>query len=399
MTILFLSPYIYDSKHKEFSRNKTGFGLFVPEMATSIGAHEKVFLLAYVPTRGFILSKNFGECIVLRHSFFSAFLCFSWVGIKNGFRELWNTKITLRDRIHRLYYWLNYGYIKKTIKRIKPDIVHIQNINKPFIHVCNEIKTPYLITLHGIDGLREDFNSYLAKEEIDFIKKAYIDNVPLAVISTGIKKRIQNEYLNGKNAENIFVVPNGTNLSRTSELLYTEKKKVVVAIGSLCYRKNQIQIIEAIKQLGSKFDEYQLHLCGADMMNGELQNKVKDYHLDDRVFFHGFISPKQIDRLLDNSILNILASKDEGFGLSVIEAFSHGVPTVTFSDLDAVEDLYSEEAMLLCNNRSTSELAKTIHKALNKEWDANLIRNHANRFSLEIMATKYLAIYKTILER
>ena len=111
------------------------------------------------------------------------------------------------------------------------------------------------------------------------------------------------------------------------------------------------------------------------------------------------IEPSEIDALLNTAKLNILASKDEGFGISMIEAFAHGVPSVTFSDLDAIEDIYNPQAMLLCSTRKTEDLAETICSAMNKEWSQEEIVNHAMTFSLQNMALKYMSAYEKVLSQ
>ena len=81
---------------------------------------------------------------------------------------------------------------------------------------------------------------------------------------------------------------------------------------------------------------------GNDRLNGRLQKRVKELSLDNNIVFCGFIDKENIPSYINQSDINVVASLDEGFGLSMIECFVHGVPTVTFSDLDAIEDIYNE---------------------------------------------------------
>ena len=95
--------------------------------------------------------------------------------------------------------------------------------------------------------------------------------------------------------------------------------------------------------------------------------------------------------------MNVVASKDEGFGLSIVEAAAHGVPTVTFSDLDAIPDLYDEKSMITITPRDDIALAKGIDVALSKIWDKEWIKKNVDRFSLDNMAMKYKAEYEKVL--
>ncbi len=46
-----------------------------------------------------------------------------------------------------------------------------------------------------------------------------------------------------------------------------------------------------------------------------------------------------------------------------------GVPTVTFSDLDAITDLYEANAMILVEKRNTESLAEGMKTAFRKKLE------------------------------
>ena len=89
-----------------------------------------------------------------------------------------------------------------------------------------------------------------------------------------------------------------------------------------------------------------------------------------------------------------MASRDEGFGLSLIEGFSFGIPCVTFSDLDAVQDIMNEDAVLLCASRDDKDFSDVISAAIKKKWDKEKITEYAKQFSLETMAERYCKFYE-----
>lgn len=95
--------------------------------------------------------------------------------------------------------------------------------------------------------------------------------------------------------------------------------------------------------------------------------------------------------------LNIFTSLEDGFGLSMIEAMVYGLPTLTFSDLYAIKDIYSKEAMLVLKKRASKELSDGIKKALERQWDKEKIKKYSYNFSLDKMAKKYVTIYNKIL--
>ena len=81
----------------------------------------------------------------------------------------------------------------------------------------------------------------------------------------------------------------------------------------------------------------------------------------------------------------------------MIEAFTHGIPTVAFSDLDAIPDLYHEKAMILVDERTDEALANGIETTLATEWENNMIKKYAQNFSFEKMAKEYINVYEKII--
>ena len=397
MKVLIATTYIYKKDWPEFTRNRTGFGIMVNDIFESVSEEADTYLLSQVITEGH------GK--VLRHTWRDVLCSARLKDWGKGFRYFFGYQQGMKKRIKYFYYALNSGSIRKAIRTIKPDVVHIQGIGaqiKPFIEICEEENVPYIVTLHGLIGFD---NTVLAsvwdkQMEKDFLIEADEKGIPVTVISTGMKRRIEKNYL-GHEAKNITVVCNGTKIQYDEKLIDLDAtplrkefgltdEKIIVAIGSLCERKNQIQIVRALKKVKTPCH---LFLCGADTMAGEVQRSVDDQGMSDKVHLLGFLTHKKVDQILEQANLNVIASKDEGFGLSIIEGYSHGVPTVTFSDLDAVPDLFDNQAMVKVEGRSDDELATGIEEGLNKQWDRSWIREYAKSFSIAKMAEQYIKVY------
>ena len=135
-------------------------------------------------------------------------------------------------------------------------------------------------------------------------------------------------------------------------------------------------------------------------MDGEypIAAEIDRLGLNEQVRLLGFVPHAQVLSLYQQADLTILASRVEGFGLSLAESFVQGTPCVTFADLDAAEDLYDPCAMLLCHERSDEALSAAIAQALETAWDQDAIRRHARNFSLDAMADRYLTWYQSIVK-
>lgn len=406
MKILIATTYIYDPAMPEFTKNKTGFGMMVRDIFSAVSETNEVYLISNVLTQGhgkYIMKHTLAD--VIKYSRPK-----DWIlGIKWFFQY----KQGIRSRIQYLYYGLNRGYVRKILRELNPDLVHIHGLSqasKMCMEACDEMKIPYVVTLHGLIGLDETVHAPAWEKEYEkeFLCIAEERNIPVTVISTGMKKRIEKKYL-GHEVHNITVITNGTKISSNTvevnkltnikeQFSVQGEYKIALTIGSICERKNQMQILDAMEQL--KADErlnFVVFFCGVDATNSTFQHKIEEKNLQDNAIMLGFVERECLDQLMEQADLNIVASKDEGFGLSIIEAYSHGLPTVTFADLDAVENLYDEQAMVVADERSTEALADAIYQAVERRWDRSYIRRVSSNYSLEKMADEYEQKYRAIL--
>lgn len=434
MKVMIIAPYIYDDNIIEFTKNKTGFGIMVQNIVSSVAELENVVLLTRVITKG----KNEKNFKILSHTwgqFFSNAKLKDWlIGIKAFFAN----GVTVKDKARHVFYEVDGGYVRKQIQKEKPDIVHIHGIGtitESYIRICEEMKVRYTVTLHGLIGLNDSVSApaYEKQIERDFLIKAEKNNIPISVISSGMKARIEEKYL-GKKANNITVITNGTKKSDENDtkfireegtltqekfqeyysdclkqndlypklsdtyayLQYSKKngKKILFFVGNITKNKNQMQAVEILKNT-KVFENILLVLWGREVDNGEVRKKIAEYQLHKNVILGGFND--RMDIFWKFCDLNLFLSLNDGFGLPIIEGYMHGVPCVTFEDLDATQDLYYPEAMLKVKDRSNESVTDTLKIALDKNWKYEEIIEIGNMFSIDIMSEKYVNWYKEVM--
>lgn len=434
MKVMIIAPYIYDDNIIEFTKNKTGFGIMVQNIVSSVAELENVVLLTRVITKG----KNEKNFKILSHTwgqFFSNAKLKDWlIGIKAFFAN----GVTVKDKARHVFYEVDGGYVRKQIQKEKPDIVHIHGIGtitESYIRICEEMKVRYTVTLHGLIGLNDSVSApaYEKQIERDFLIKAEKNNIPISVISSGMKARIEEKYL-GKKANNITVITNGTKKSDENDtkfireegtltqekfqeyysdclkqndlypklsdtyayLQYSKKngKKILFFVGNITKNKNQMQAVEILKNI-KVFENILLVLWGREVDNGEVRKKIAEYQLYKNVILGGFND--RMDIFWKFCDVNLFLSLNDGFGLPIVEGYMHGVPCVTFEDLDATQDLYYPEAMLKVKDRSNESVTDTLKIALDKNWKYEEIIEIGNMFSIDIMSEKYVNWYKEVM--
>lgn len=434
MKVMIIAPYIYDDNIIEFTKNKTGFGIMVQNIVSSVAELENVILLTRVITKG----KNEKNFKILSHTwgqFFSYAKLKDWlIGIKAFFAN----GVTVKDRARHVFYEVDGGYVRKQIQMEKPDIVHIHGIGtitESYIRICEEMKVRYTVTLHGLIGLNDSVSApaYEKQIERDFLIKAEKNNIPVSVISSGMKARIEEKYL-GKKANNITVITNGTKKNNENDtkfireegtltqekfqeyysdclkqndlypklndtyayLQYSKKngKKILFFVGNITKNKNQMQAVEILKNT-KVFKNTLLVLWGREVDNGEVRRKIVEYQLHKNVILGGFND--QMDIFWKFCDVNLFLSLNDGFGLPIVEGYMYGVPCVTFEDLDATQDLYYPEAMLKVKDRSIESVANALRTSLDKNWNHEEIAEIGNMFSIDNMSEKYVNWYRTLI--
>lgn len=111
-----------------------------------------------------------------------------------------------------------------------------------------------------------------------------------------------------------------------NELSLKQDDFVMAFVGELNENKNQIMIIEAMKDLVKEDKKYKLLLAGEGERREFYEKKIKEYDLDNNVFLLGY--RKDIPELLKAVDLYISVSQREGLGLNLIEAQMSNLPVI-----------------------------------------------------------------------
>ena len=140
MKVLFAVPYIYDKRYPEFSKNSTGFGIVMAQIFEYVSANSEAYLTSHV------LTKGHGN--ILRHTLGSVICHMRWKDLLQGVRWAFHYPQGISGRLKLLYSCVNKGYLRHIIRKLQPDIVHINGVvlrNNPYIEVCgNPARTDWL---------------------------------------------------------------------------------------------------------------------------------------------------------------------------------------------------------------------------------------------------------------
>ena len=401
MKVLFVTPYLYSEDLPGFQRNRTGFGILLEQMAEHIGSRCELSVFSNVITP----EASCHEARVLSHTWSDVFRSAGCKGTLAGVGAFFRASGPLPARLRTGYYRMNCAALRRAIAETQPDLIHCHGIGEAlrrYYDVCREIGVPTVMTLHGLNAPRTELPESVRQPEIRFLRDACRGNWPVSFIASGMRKKMTEDPYALSHTENITVIPNGVALDAKPQPYphsLPNNSRVCLCVGSVGENKNQMQAVRAFALLPEALRERSyLLIAGTVDPNYPIQTEIDRLGLTEQVRLLGFVPHAQVLSLYQQADLTVLASRVEGFGLSLAESFAQGTPCVTFADLDAAEDLYAPCAMLLCQERSDEALAAALTRALDARWEREAIRRHARKFSLDTMADRYIAWYRSVIK-
>lgn len=286
--------------------------------------------------------------------------------------------------------------IKEEIDTFKPDIIHAGHIwILPYL--ATKYNIPLVITAHGTDliGYEKDprFRKY-ANQAFD--KAKYI-----ITISNKNQKLVKEIFKYDKS----ILIPNGYNadlffkkhIEKNNFLQHFNIKnkydKIVLFVGKFTYFKG-IDIL--LKATSIYENEKTLTILAG---NGELLNDMKylanKLNLKNTVFI-GNQPHDVLNKLYNIADVSIVPSRNEAFGLVIIEALACGTPVIGSND-GGIPDIIHNKIGMLFEPENYHDLANKIIQVLNNEKDFNrdyIAKYTKDTFSQDIFITQLTDIYK-----
>ena len=207
----------------------------------------------------------------------------------------------------------------------------------------------------------------------------------------------------GSSAAKYYLIPGiGVNAHRFTPLSAAQKIEVradlalepddfvMTYAAEFIDRKNHKLIVDAVKILSAKIDHFTVLFAGRGVLFEQMQGYVISLGLEKHIRFLGFVS--DIERYYQIADVAISSSRQEGFGINLVEAMMCGVPVVATVDrghctivdhrvngilfpqndaqalADAIVELYKDDELRL--SMSTAAIKKAATFEINNSLDA-----------------------------
>jgi len=117
----------------------------------------------------------------------------------------------------------------------------------------------------------------------------------------------------------------------------------LVAVGRLVPHKRLEHALATVKVLREEFPDITLTVVGDGWWADHLQARALHEQVTDLVEFAGFVDDATKHSLLARSQVHLMPSLKEGWGISVMEAASHGVPSIAYRSAGGVSESVLDE--------------------------------------------------------
>jgi len=250
-------------------------------------------------------------------------------------------EVLLSKNLKKIYHKLKIifdmktGNIKNTIKRERKKILTKQyDLEIAFKDGFTALFTIFGNSKRKIHWLHYEYKKINPNAKYDKLFKSILPKFDeIIAVSDGVETIFNEIYHLEEKTRVIY------NLVDTSKIISKSKEESdiklnkedlnFVSVGRLHEQKGYDKLIRAIDKLNKENklpNNFKFRLYGNGPQKEILENLVKEYHLENKVYLMGQVMNPY--KYLKNSDLFILSSRYEAFGLVIIEALTLGVPVL-----------------------------------------------------------------------
>ena len=204
----------------------------------------------------------------------------------------------------------------------------------------------------------------------------------------------QKDAANWKGLENLIVIPNFITHMPAEVSTWTSKK--AIAVGRYDPVKGFDLLIEAWRIVYQRHPDWELFIYGAGNKD-VYQSIANSYGMETVVHCEGPMS--DIEKKYVESSFLVLSSRNEGFGLVMVEAMAAGLPVVAFDCPCGPSDIIiPNEDGLLVENGNIENLGNSICKLIENPSMRQILggkaRINSNRFSQDDVMNQWINLFE-----
>ena len=279
--------------------------------------------------------------------------------------------------------------IPRLLARVRPSLVHFLYVIPPFYRGAPVVLTVHDLSFASDRDLMDPFDRTVFRT---FVPRSLRRAARVLVGSQWTRDRLAERYR--VPAEKVVVTPYGVDPVFTPDGPKGEDGSYLLFVGALQPRKDPLCAVRALARLDPGL---KLVFVGPEKRGGNgVRREVARLGLEQRVRFLGHVSKEELAALYRGAECLALPSRDEGFGLPVLEAMASGTPVVA-STAGALPEVAGEAAVLV-PPRDPAALAEGVARALaDRDRLRALGLERSRRFTWRETARRTAAVYEELL--
>jgi glycosyltransferase involved in cell wall biosynthesis len=242
-----------------------------------------------------------------------------------------------------------YKELYDILKNENYDIIHAHGLDSPLAIISlifsRILRTPAIITNHSVAGKGP------IRIPLHLAGKVFLKNTRAVIaVSSAVEKdtRIMSD-------KPLYLIHNGIDIPSPAIAddpfsLNMDGRIVITNVSRMTRKKGVLKIIEIASGLIEKHPDLLVIMVGDGPLKKKLEKKVEIQNMTRNFTFTGQVSKEAVFSILEKSDIFIMPSKDEAFGIAILEAFAKKVPVIAMNNSGVADIVTHEKTGFLAEN-------------------------------------------------
>jgi len=291
-------------------------------------------------------------------------------------------------------FYLNRLFDSHFLNEGKFDIFHATYFHPYFLNKLNG--KPYVVTVYDMisELFTKDFKG-IGGKTLKYKKETIVNANHIIAISENTKKDLINLYGISKNKVSVIYLGNPLENVIPSKV-ENLPNKYLLFVGNRQGYKNFTFFVKSVDPILRENKELSLLCAGGGEFSSEENNVLSKLKIIGQVKQVGFKNDSELAFIYKNAFIYILPSLYEGFGMTVLEAFSMGCPVLA-GNSSSIPEVCGKAAMYI-DSSNTDSIRGGIQKMVdNEKLRRKLIKSgfeQIKKFNWEKIVKETLCVYK-----